>query len=200
MQSEIREEVFLNLPFDRRYERLFVAQIAALFSLGLVPRSVLEVAECGQGRFARLIQVIRECRASVHDLSRHSRPSRFNMPFELGIACAVSEIDGPHDFFLLESTSHRLDRALSDIKGHDPYIHNDTVTGMISCMVDAFGERGRSVTIASIKRVDRKLWAFACEKKRERKSETLFTRMMFKEICLEAADLVQVELLVPGGL
>ena len=36
-------DVFINLPFDSDYEPLFLAIIAGLVSLGLNPRSVIQI-------------------------------------------------------------------------------------------------------------------------------------------------------------
>jgi hypothetical protein len=42
----VREtDVFLNVPFDAKYEKQFVALIASLISLGRIPRTVLELLE-----------------------------------------------------------------------------------------------------------------------------------------------------------
>ena len=43
MASIRPNDVFLNLPFDNKRERLFLAYLATLVSLGLNPRCVLEI-------------------------------------------------------------------------------------------------------------------------------------------------------------
>jgi hypothetical protein len=48
------QSVFLNVPFDASYEKIFVALIVALISLGRVPRCVLEITDTGQGRMPRI--------------------------------------------------------------------------------------------------------------------------------------------------
>ena len=115
--------VFLNVPFDRSYERLFVSLIVTLVSLGRTPRSVLEIPEMGQGRLARLHDLLISCRVSVHDLSRVGMPVRFNMPFELGLAFSLRQMTGRHDFVIFERRQNRLDTTLSDLKGCDPLVH-----------------------------------------------------------------------------
>lgn len=88
-------DVFCNVPFDRQYERLYLALIATLVGLGLNPRCVLEI-EPSRVRLDRICELIAECPYSLHDLSRiqvSQRPfrvPRFNMPFELGLAAAIS--------------------------------------------------------------------------------------------------------------
>src|SRR2546422_5167170 len=103
-----RRSVFLNVPFDEDYEPLFVALISTLVALGRIPRCVLELPETGQGRLTRILQLLRSCRVSIHDLSRVGLPVRFNMPFELGIAVAISRLSGQHQFIMLEARHHRL--------------------------------------------------------------------------------------------
>jgi len=82
--------VFINAPFDAAYEPLFITLVGMLVFLGQEPYCVLEVREKGEGRLARIIELIRNCRMSIHDLSRVGLPARFNMPFELGLACTVT--------------------------------------------------------------------------------------------------------------
>ena len=90
------KDVFLNVPFDRRYESLYLALIAGLSGLGLTPRCVLEVPAGARNRLERLFALLRSCGASIHDLSRVElspdapRCPRFNMPFELGLAAALA--------------------------------------------------------------------------------------------------------------
>jgi hypothetical protein len=81
-------EVFLNIPYDKKYERLFLAFIAGTSALALTPRATLEITTSVR-RLERILELIRNCEYSVHDLSRIERDSaaprvpRFNMPFEL---------------------------------------------------------------------------------------------------------------------
>ena len=81
--------VFLNVPFGPTYERRFVSLVAALVSIGRQPHCALEISGGGKLRLNRIFQFMSRCRVSIHDLSHVGRPVRFNMPFELGIACAL---------------------------------------------------------------------------------------------------------------
>jgi len=124
--ARLNTSVFVNIPFDASYERLYLALIATLTGLGLTPRSVLEVPP-HRNRLERLFALIRRCDASVHELSRvqlsgpKPRCPRFNMPFEAGLAYAAHLIRRG-----LESTPHRLQRSLSDLNGFDPFVHRGT--------------------------------------------------------------------------
>lgn len=92
--------VFINVPFDRSYESLFVTLVGTLVFLGQEPHCVLEVREKGEGRLTRIVDLMRMCRLSIHDLSRVGMPARFNMPFELGLACALKLGDPANYGFL----------------------------------------------------------------------------------------------------
>ena len=111
--------VFLNFPFDRSYEQVFLGIISALISLKLTPRCVVEIPDHGEGRMDRLYNLIKSCRSSIHELSR-VRPVRFNIPFELGIAYSPKQGDSSYQFVIFERISHRFERSLTDLKMIDP--------------------------------------------------------------------------------
>lgn len=128
LRASAPASVFLNVPFSARYEGTFVALICAVVASGRVPRSVVEVPESGRGRLRRLIGHLRACQVSVHDLSWVGSPSRFNMPFELGIAAALQHFSEEgygdvHQRLVLERVNHRLSRTLSDLAGTDPMVY-----------------------------------------------------------------------------
>jgi hypothetical protein len=64
-------QVFLNVPFDDidRYEDCFLAYIAGLAGLALVPRSVLEIPSAGRDRLSRIFHLMRKCRYSVQQVA-----------------------------------------------------------------------------------------------------------------------------------
>lgn len=66
-------------------------------------------------------------------------PVRFNMPFELGLACALKLAEPDrYEIFVLDAKPYRIDRTLSDYKGRDPLIHRGTCEGMVACLLDTF--------------------------------------------------------------
>jgi len=142
-------DVFINVPFDAGYERLFIALIAGLTSLGLNPRCVLEIPP-STDRLRRLHDLVSACPFSLHDLSRVQlsagpfRVPRFNMPFELGLATAISLRDGvSHQWRALETAAFRLNQSLSDLNGYDHLIHTGTIGGMMDALLDIFGNAKR---------------------------------------------------------
>lgn len=135
--------VFINIPFDSRYERLYVALITGLVTLGFIPHCALEVAAITD-RLHRIFDLLRSCEFSIHDLSRVQlsgtgpRCPRFNMPFEAGLALAVYLSGNKHRCAIFEAKRYRLQKSLSDLNGFDPYIHHETVKGMLAALTDLF--------------------------------------------------------------
>lgn len=130
--------VFLNTPYDARYQPLFVTLVTTLVCLGQTPRCVLEIRETGRGRLGRIYALLHSCGVSIHDLSRVGVPARFNMPFELGLACAASLAGHSHEIVVLDSAPYRLDKTLSDYKGRDPLIHHNSCDQLVTCLLDLF--------------------------------------------------------------
>src|SRR5271154_6098865 len=87
--------VFLNIPYDDRFENLLLAYIAGITAFGFVPRATLEIPY-SQRRLERIIALIASSQYSIHDLSRVQldptapRTPRFNMPFELGLTVGMA--------------------------------------------------------------------------------------------------------------
>ena len=88
------ESVFLNIPYDEAFEKLYLAYIVGLTQLGLRINAALAVPN--QGRLGTIIDLIEQSDFSIHDLSRIESSRgvpRFNMPVELGLALYRSHID-----------------------------------------------------------------------------------------------------------
>jgi hypothetical protein len=195
--AEVSREVFLNVPFDRQYEPIFLGLIAALVHLGRRPTTVLDIEEVSAPRIDRLVAKLRRTPYSVHDLSRvelsggRAGVPRFNMPFELGLAVAVSRTptDGTrHGFVLLERRPARLQRTLSDMNGYDPLIHGGTSSGAVRCMFEAFAEE-REVDLVRVRRLARQLSEVARTLKRQHGTSTVFHRVLCRELIGAAAAL-----------
>jgi hypothetical protein len=108
-------EVFLNIPYDEKFGGLFLAFISGISAFGLVPRATLEITTSVR-RLDRILDLIRHCEYSIHDLSRvemdrgFPRTPRFNMPFELGLAVALEKT--AKSKFVCESHRYRLAKSL----------------------------------------------------------------------------------------
>ena len=136
--------VFLNIPYDSEFQKLYVAYIVGIYQLGLVPFLASGIPG-GERRLDRILALIQSCRYSIHDLSRvevsvlpPSTP-RFNMPLELGLTITWAKLNPKrHSWFLWESEPRRLQKSLSDLDGTDPYIHFGTVEGVLGELRNAF--------------------------------------------------------------
>lgn len=183
------DAVFINGPFDKRSEPRFITEVGVLTFLGLQPRCVLEVNETGEGRLSRIFELMRSCRVSIHDLSRSGNPVRFNMPFELGLACALKLLKpADYDVFVLDSRPFRTDRTLSDYKGRDPLIHHGTSDGMLACLLDVFASVAAPAT-AELRAAARELRRSAEEMKRDLRSDSIFRPVLYRNLARVATEI-----------
>lgn len=192
-------DVFLNIPYDRAYEKQFLALIAAVVAVGRTPRCVLEVLEDGSGRLVRIFELLQRCGISLHDLSRVGLPVRFNMPFELGLACAIAELNGNHLYVLLEREPRRLDRTLSDLAGRDPYIHRGRVRGTIGAVLEVLQSAGRHTEPDQVLRVYRELCRGALELKRRYGVDDVFKGHIFRRLVALATVVARDEGILERG-
>lgn len=123
--------VFINCPFDADFAKIFHAIVFAVHDLGFQARHSL--MDNGTAiRLTRIANEIRNCKYSIHDLSRVESSGvlklpRFNMPFEAGIAYAehaFAKAARPHHLLLLDSKPYQYQASLSDAAGLDPKIHS----------------------------------------------------------------------------
>ncbi len=192
-----KSDVFLNVPYSASYEKILVALTAALIAVGSRPRLTFEIADGGQGRLKRIFSLLRSCRVSIHDLSAVGQPVRFNMPFELGLACAIKEQGDRHDFLLLERRAHRLDRTLSDLKGIDPKIHGGRAADAIGAVLDVLGRRGRDVAVSEVLPLHRYMMRLVPLLKRRHRTQSLFATRIYGELVALAWDRAGVMDLLP---
>jgi len=186
--------VFLNVPFDniRGYEHCFLAYVAGIVGLGLAPRSVVEIPSGGRDRLTRIFRLMRDCRYSLHDLSRielrAGRYPRFNMPFELGLATALALARRPsHDRYVFAPRHHVVHHVASDLGGVDVYEHKGSAPGVLVSLNNAFVRRTRPADVRHLATVYRKLKAWAdqnCRRARPRRS--VYEPAVFKRLVIVA--------------
>lgn len=135
-----RESVFINVPFDRRYRKLFHALVFTVHECGFFARCALEGDDGSQMRMDKLYDIIRDSPLGIHDLSRttldsKNRLPRFNMPLELGIFLGAKRYGGSiqrrKSCLILERDLYRYQKFCSDIAGQDIRAHHDTVEDAI---------------------------------------------------------------------
>ena len=179
------DSVFLNIPFDRDYEPLLLALITGVVGVGSVPRCVLEIPDGGTGRLTRLLDLIRECDSSIHDLSQVALSKgvpRFNMPFELGLACALAQDRGDRSFFVFERRRYRIQRSLSDINGIDPQIHGGTGRGVLRAVLNCFTSNRAKPSLRDLEHLYRAVQSAAAEAKELNGVKSLYSRTIYKEV------------------
>jgi hypothetical protein len=187
----------LNVPYDERYESLYLAFIAGLCGFGLVPRATLEIPSSDR-RLDRIVKLIRNCQYSFHDLSRvqldreKPRTPRFNMPFELGLVVAWATLGSPtHRWFVLETVPHRLTKSLSDLNGTDPLIHHGKAEGVLRALSNALYRNAKSPSFSELELIFRDLKAAASEFRSGRRGDSLFEAHAFKWLVLAAQSSAQ---------
>jgi hypothetical protein len=187
-------EVFLNIPYDTRFERLFRAYICGTSAFGLVPRATLEIPGGGR-RLDRILELIRSCKYAIHDLSRveldRTPPltPRFNMPFELGLSVAHEKASkrGRHEWFVCESMNLRLAKSLSDLNGTDPYIHGGIVSGLFPQLCNMFVRRDRQPSIQQMWTIYREMSRALPVILHRAGPASLYSARVFKDLCVLAS-------------
>ena len=132
--SSLKDNVFINCPFDTRYKPIFNAIVFAIHDAGFVARCSLEVVDSGPTRLATILSIIAECAYGIHDISRtetagKSKLPRFNMPFECGLFWGCfnygEEKHRRKRILVLDSEPYRYQESLSDLSGQDIKAHNN---------------------------------------------------------------------------
>ncbi len=183
---------FINLPYDSKFEPLYLAFIAGICGFGLVPRATLEIPG-SQRRLDRILALISACRYSFHDLSRvqldTKRPPtpRFNMPFELGLAVLWAKRGGrSHEWFVFESIRRRLNKSLSDLDGTDPYIHRSEPIEVLSQLRNALVRSRHQPTIQELRTIYQDVRKAAVRIRDDSPAGTLYESRPFRELVVSA--------------
>ncbi|QEE27018.1 hypothetical protein FTW19_02735 [Terriglobus albidus] len=185
------EAVFLNIPYDRKFERLYLAYIVGCVELSLTPKATLAISG-GTRRLERILRLIQSCRYSIHDLSRveldrNPPPTpRFNMPFELGLAVANTQ---PHTWFVFESRLRRAQKSISDLDGTDCNIHGGTVEGVMRELCNAFVRRSYRPTVEQMMQTYRKTRQLVPEMLRRTRARSLYEARVFEDLITLAAQI-----------
>ena len=108
-------------------------------------RGAREQDDGSQVRLEKLLEIIGECRLSIHDLSRTSldtkhRLPRFNTPLELGIFLGAKKYGGAKharkSCLILDREQYRYQIFCSDIAGQDIRAHHNDVSQAIAAVRD----------------------------------------------------------------
>lgn len=132
--ADFDQSVFINCPFDAEYAPLLESMLFCVVRLGFVPRLANERVEAGENRLDKIVDLIKSCKYSIHDLSRsiardENDAFRMNMPFEYGIDVGFRRCGNGRfrqkKFLIFEEKRYELKRALSDIAGQDVEAHDN---------------------------------------------------------------------------
>ena len=146
---------------------------------------------------------MRRCRISIHDLSLvrlggKERLPRFNMPFELGLAVALSRQDPWYRFFIFEAERYRLSKTLSDLGGHDPEIHHGSPSGVLEGLLNWMGTPRSELGLALLDDLTNELQQTLRRIKRMHRADDPFRPHIFRQLVSAATDLAEeAELLAP---
>lgn len=154
MVAAYEDSVFLNVPFDRRYARLFDALVFAVHDCGFAARSALEVEDSGQARVDKILDIIKQSKFGVHDISRagldrNTGLARFNMPLELGFFLGAKRYGSARDrqkrCLVLDRERYRYRNFCSDISGQDIRAHGDKPRDAIRALRDWLSSHRTSI-------------------------------------------------------
>jgi len=188
--------VFLNIPYDEEFQELYLAYISGLYQLGLEP-IVTSGISGGERRLDRILALIQSCRYFIHDLSRVElsvgapATPRFNMPLELGLTITWAKLHPKrHTWYLLESTSRRLQKSMSDLDGTDPYIHSGNSQGVLRELRNAFVHRHAPTIgemIGSYRIVEASMERILVDAG----TRNVYSASVFRELCFVALNAAQ---------
>lgn len=145
MPAAYQDSVFLNVPFDSKYGRLFDALVFAVHDCGFIARSALEVDDSGQARVLKILDIIEQSKYGIHDISRagidkQTGLARFNMPLELGFFLGAIRYGTTKQrqkrCLVLDRERYRYRNFCSDIAGQDIRAHGDNPRDAIRAVRD----------------------------------------------------------------
>jgi hypothetical protein len=199
---------FINVPYDDRFQDLYLAFIAGLTAFGLKPRATLEVPG-GTRRLDRIFELITSCQYSFHDLSRvqldRKRPQtpRFNMPFELGLVLGWLKTSKrtDHTWFVFDSVGRRVSKSLSDLDGTDPYIHDDRPKGVFRELGNALVRSADQPTVQQMRAIYKNIKTASPLIVKNAGAKSLFEARVFRQIVVLARKYAELGRTLPtaGG-
>jgi|ERR1700722_6305004 hypothetical protein len=202
MPGAQRDSAFLNIPYDPGYENHFLAYIAGVEAFGLDPRATLELTG-SERRLDRIFKLINICRYSFHDLSfvkldrNLPMTPRFNMPFELGLVVGwQNATPSGHEWFIFESSRHRLQKSLSDMNGTDPFVYGSSADGILREIRNALARHDMRPTAEQMRTIFEVLQQEMPQILIKAEASTVFEARPFADLVVLARQLAQA--VIPG--
>ncbi len=109
------------------------ALVFVVHDCGFQARCALEIDDSGCVRIENIVELIRECRYGIHDISRTeldraNNLPRFNMPLELGLFLGATRFGSPKQqrkhSLILDREPYHYQKFISDIAGQDIKSHD----------------------------------------------------------------------------
>jgi len=134
------KNIFINCPFDNKYQPILRALLFTLIYCEYEPRIASERSDSLELRLPKIKELIRKSKYSIHDLSRMKTYKigdlpRFNMPFEIGIdyGCRAygAKKHKSRQCLILAEKRYGYQKALSDLSGVDIASHNSNQRNLI---------------------------------------------------------------------
>ena len=141
--SAFETNVFVNCPYDDHFRPLLRPLLFTVLCAGLNPRMAAERLNSGETRFSKIVELVRESKYAIHDLSRIKAKRageyfRLNMPFELGLdvgcSCFGSGEQLSKRCLILEKEPYRYQVALSDLSNSDIAAHYDEPARVVTAI------------------------------------------------------------------
>lgn len=190
---------FINLPYAKIYERVYLAFIAGVSAYGLVPTAAVRDPS-SRYQLERIYELIVSSHYSFHDLSWMSldskapRTPRLNMAFELGLAVAFSKTTGAnHQWFVFDTVPYRLDKALSDLGGIRPRIHDRSPESVLRALMNALGRQKHQPTLTNLLNIYRDVERMAKRIKADY-SNDLFDTRPFADLAYVANEAAHIHI------
>ena len=146
---------FINVPYAKRYEEVYLAFISAAAAYGLYPTAAVHDPS-SRFQLDRICEMIASAAYSFHDLSwmsvdnKSPRTPRLNMAFELGLAVAFSRTSLDHRWIVFDTVPYRLQKALSDLGGIRPRIHDGTAAAVFRELMSALERERHRPTLQNL--------------------------------------------------
>lgn len=150
------KSIFVNCPFDDRYQPLFRALVFTVFHCDYVACCALEIDDASEVRIDKICGLIGRARFGIHDLSRTELDTqtglpRFNMPLELGIFLGAKRFGDKRQqtkpCLVLDTERYRYQAFISDIAGQDVYAHHNDPQRVIRLVRDWLSTSSKRKTI-----------------------------------------------------
>lgn len=192
MTTEVSAPVaFINMPYARRYERVYLAFIAGLAGFGMMPTAAVNDPS-SHFQLDRIFDLVAAADYSFHDLSNMSldrvkpHTPRFNMPFELGLAVATARLKNPrHQWFVFDTYRFRVAKALSDLGGVTVRVHDLSPNSVLRCLLNALDREDRKPSLGDLEAVLSAVETVARRLNRELGGD-LFAARPFRELSFVA--------------